>query len=100
MVKQAILALVAIVCALIVLYSLSRVPEHPARVLEVEVLALRDVPEQPGRRVITVKMENGSTREIETLTPFFYRPGYTASLGVFERTLFPDVFDFVADGSD
>lgn len=78
------------------LWQAAQVPTQPTRILEAEVLSLVDVPERPGRRVITVKFEDGHEEAIETLTPFFYKPGYTARIGVFERTLFPDVYDFVS----
>lgn len=78
-------------------WQFSAVPDHPTHIVEAEVLSLRDVPDRPGRRIIAVRFEDGRELEIETLTPFFYRPGYTAKVGVFERTLFPDVYDFVSD---
>jgi len=78
------------------LWQASKAPAKPSRIVEAEVLSLVDVPDRPGRRVITVKFEDGREEAIETLTPFFYKPGYTAKIGVFERTLFPDIYDFVS----
>lgn len=90
---------VVLLVAVAAIWFLSQVPEQPSVTVEVEVISLADVPGKPGRRVITVRFANGREEAIETLTPFFYKPGYTAKVGVFERTLFPDVYDFVSASS-
>lgn len=72
------------------------VPQKPNNVIEVKVLALMDAPEGGGWRIIDVMMSDGREKRIKTVTPFFYRAGYKAHVAIYERTLFPDVYDFVA----
>ncbi|TNE63469.1 MAG: hypothetical protein EP335_09345 [Alphaproteobacteria bacterium] len=86
-----------LVICMVVLWYVQRVPDKPARVVEVTVLALEDAPDGIGARHITVRFPDGTERVIETLAPFFYKPGYIARVGIFERPLFEDVYDFVAD---
>ena len=74
-----------------------QVPTYPAQQLTVTIISLEDAPEGKGWRRITVRMPDGEESVILTLTPFFYKPGYEATLGVYERFLFPDVYDFVAN---
>lgn len=71
-------------------------PETHSRVIKVEVLALAVAPEGNGWRLITVKMPGGREQTIKTLVPFFYKPGYLAHIGVFERRIFTDELDFIA----
>lgn len=70
-------------------------PSSHSRVIKVEVLSLSAAPEGSGWRLITVKMPDGSEQTIKTLVPFFYKAGYLAHVGVFERRVFPDVLDFI-----
>ena len=72
-----------------------RLPEAPTRVMTAEVVALEDG--VGGWRTITVRFENGRIEKIETLAPFFFKPGYKARVGVYERYLLPDHYDIVAD---
>ncbi|WP_417449421.1 hypothetical protein [Kordiimonas sp.] len=74
-----------------------RLPDAPTRVVSAEVIALEDGAE--GWRTITVRFPDGRTRKIETLAPFFFKPGYTAKVGVFERYLLPDHYDIVAESA-
>jgi len=71
-------------------------PDTHSRILKAEVVSLEVAPEGNGWRLITVKMSDGSEQTIKTLVPFFYKPGYLAHVGVFERRIFPDELDFVA----
>jgi len=71
-------------------------PDKHSRIHKAEVVSLEDAAEGNGWRLITVKMSDGSEQTIKTLVPFFYKPGYLAHIGVFERRIFPDVLDFVA----
>jgi len=71
-------------------------PDTYSQVIKVEVLSLAVAPEGNGWRLITVKMPDGSEQTIKTLVPFFYKAGYLAHVGVFERRIFPDELDFVA----
>ena len=71
-------------------------PAKHSRIIKVEVVSLEVAPQGNGWRLITVKMPDGSTQTIKTLVPFFYKSGYLAHLGVFERRIFPDELDFVA----
>jgi hypothetical protein len=71
-------------------------PDTHSRVIKVEVLVLAVAPEGNGWRLITVRMPDGSEQTIKTLVPFFYKPGYLAHIGVFERRIFPDELDFIA----
>lgn len=67
--------------------------------IEVTIVSVADAPRGNGWRHIAVKMPEGhSDRElmIETLAPFFYQPDYTAWLGVNERYLFSDTYDFIS----
>lgn len=73
-----------------------RVPPIPSRTIEASVVSVSDAPEGDGWRRIVVVLPDGSERTIETLAPFFYRSGYTAFVAVYERTLFPDIYDFVS----
>lgn len=84
---------------LVGVWVLARVPEAPSRTMVAEVISLQEV-DGKGRRLIAVKFENGEEKVIETLAPFFFRPGYKAKVGVFERTLFPDVYNIVSDSVD
>lgn len=72
-----------------------RLPEVPTRVVTAEVVALEDG--ENGWRTITVKFEDGRVERIETLAPFFFKPGYKARVGVYERLLLPDHYDIVGD---
>lgn len=71
-------------------------PDEPSRVLEAEVLAVEDAPEGNGWRLIRLKLPNGHEITVRTLAPFFYRAGYRAHVGVYERRIFPDILDLVA----
>ncbi len=71
-------------------------PDTHSRILKAEVISLAEAPEGNGWRLITVKMSDGSEQSIRTLVPFFYKPGYLAHVGVFERRIFPDELDFIA----
>lgn len=74
-------------------------PHTPSRIIEVQVRALMDAPEGGGWRLIDVALPDGTQMRIKTVTPFFYRAGYNAHVGVYERIFFPDVYDFVAEAS-
>jgi len=78
----------------------SRVPAEPSITVVAEIVKLEDVPGGKGYRLITVRFADGQERKIETLVPFFFKPGYKAKVGIFERTLFPDVYDIVSDSVD
>lgn len=81
-------------------WYLSRLPAKPSITMVAEIVKLEDVPDGKGRRLITVRFADGKERTIETLAPFFFKPGYKAKVGIFERTLFPDVYDIVSDSTD
>ena len=70
-----------------------RLPEVPTRVVTAEVVALEDG--ENGWRTITVKFGDGRIEHIETLAPFFFQPGYTAHVAIYERFLLPDHYDIV-----
>ncbi|WP_262692317.1 hypothetical protein [Kordiimonas aestuarii] len=74
-----------------------RLPDAPTCVVTVEVIALDDGTD--GWRSITVRFPDGRVEKIETLTPFFFRPGDTAQVGVFERYLLPNHYDIVVESS-
>lgn len=88
--------LFVVVVGLILLALDYQRPDTHSRIMKAEVLALAAAPEGNGWRLITVKMSDGREQTIKTLVPFFYKPGYLAHIGVFERRIFPDVLDFVA----
>lgn len=71
-------------------------PDTPSTILEAEVLSVEDAPEGNGWRLLTLRLPGGDEIEVKTLVPFFYRIGYRAHVGVFERRIFPDVMDLVA----
>lgn len=70
-------------------------PDTPSRVLQAEVMSVEDAPEGNGWRLIGLKLPNGYEIRVKTLVPFFYRVGYTAHVGVYERRIFPDIVDVV-----
>jgi hypothetical protein len=70
-------------------------PEKPNRVIKVEVIALKASEKGDGWREITVRMPEGNEQVIETLAPFFYKPGYLAHVAYYNRYIWPDVYDFV-----
>lgn len=71
-------------------------PSEPARVVEAMILSVEDAPEGNGWRLVTVKLTSGHEITIKTLVPFFYRVGYIAHVGVYERRIFPNIVDLVA----
>lgn len=71
-------------------------PSEPARVVEAMVMSVEDAPEGNGWRNITVKLTSGHEITIKTLVPFFYRVGYIAHVGVYERRIFPNIVDLVS----
>ncbi len=71
-------------------------PDRPSVILEAEVVSVKDAPKGGGWREVAVLMPGGETRFITTLAPFFYKPGYVAFVGIFERRFFPDVLDVVS----
>lgn len=71
-------------------------PANHSQVVKVEVLSLSVAPEGQGWRLITVRMPDGREQTIKTLVPFFYKAGYLAHVGVFERRIFPDELDFIS----
>ncbi len=71
-------------------------PSEPTKVVEAVVLSVEDTPEGNGWREIVVKLPDGRDVTIKTLAPFFYRVGYNAHVGVYERRIFPDVYDVVS----
>ncbi len=81
-------------------WYLSRVPSQPSITVVAEIVKLEDVPGGKGRRLITVRFADGQERTIETLAPFFFKPGYKARVGIYERPLFDDVYDIVSDSVD
>jgi len=81
----------------VVVWLLGKTPAEPSYILQAEVLALYDVEGSHGLRGIIVKFPDGSERTIETLVPFFYKPGYSANVAVYERILFADLYQIVAD---
>jgi len=87
---------VAIALAAVALNKLSERPAQPSRIVDAEVIALSEDAEILGLRHITLRFEDGSERTIETYAPFFYRIGYTAHVGIFERTLLDDIYDVVS----
>lgn len=100
MTKQQVLGILWVGAVLAGLWHFSKVPPKPGYVLQAEVVHLEDVPGGNGLRRITVRFEDGEERVIETLTPFFFKPGYSANVGVYERTLFADVYDIVNGSND
>lgn len=72
-----------------------QVPETPVRVIRVEVISLKASDKGSGWREITVKLPGGREQVVETLTPFFYKPGYLAHVAHYNRHIWPDVYDFV-----
>lgn len=71
-------------------------PDEPARVVEAMVLSVEDAPEGNGWREIELKLTTGHEITVKTLVPFFYRVGYVAHVGVYERRIFPDIVDMVS----
>ncbi len=71
-------------------------PDEPTRVVEAMVLSVEDAPEGNGWRLVTVKLTSGHEITIKTLVPFFYRVGYVAHVGVYERRIFPNIVDLVS----
>lgn len=71
-------------------------PQEPTTVIEAIVVSVEDAAEGNGWRDIVVKMPDGRDVPIKTLAPFFYRVGYRAHVGVYERRIFPDIYDVVA----
>ncbi len=71
-------------------------PDTPGTILEAEVLSVEDAPEGNGWRVLLLRLPDGEEVAVKTLVPFFYRVGYRAHVGVFERRIFPDIMDLVA----
>lgn len=96
MTKVRILILLVVAASIFLVIDYQRPNEHTS-VHVVEVLALADNPEISGGRIIRVRFSDGTEKQIKTLTPFFYRPGYKTNVGVFKRTIFPDILDFIAD---
>lgn len=72
-------------------------PSKPDRTIKVSIVSLEDIEDGNGLRHITVRMPDGDEVLIETLVPFFYKEGYEAKLAVYERFLFPDIHDLVAN---
>ncbi|WP_417459501.1 hypothetical protein [Kordiimonas sp.] len=72
-----------------------KIPDVPARVVTAEVVSLEDG--EGGWRTITVRFDDGRIQAIETLAPFFYRPGYKVKVAVYDRLLLPDHYDLVSD---
>ncbi len=75
-------------------------PDTPNRVLQAEVLSVEDAPEGKGWRLIGLKLPDGQETRVKTLVPFFYRVGYSAYVGVYERRIFPDIVDLVGPPDD
>lgn len=98
--KQQIFGLALVGAILLAGWYFSQVPTKPTLTVVAEIVALEDVPGGSGRRLITVRFADGSERTIETLAPFFFKPGYKAKVGVFERTFFDDVYDIISDSVD
>lgn len=71
-------------------------PDEPTRVVEAMVLSVEDAPEGNGWRLVTVKLTSGHEITIKTLVPFFYRVGYIAHVGVYERRIFSNIVDLVS----
>ncbi|MBO6504574.1 MAG: hypothetical protein JJ850_04225 [Kordiimonadaceae bacterium] len=89
------LLFVALIGLAVLAYDYPR-PDEPDQVVEAMVLSVEDAPEGNGWRLITVKLTSGHDITIKTLVPFFYRVGYIAHVGVYERRIFPDIVDLVA----
>ena len=84
----------ALLIVLLAAWFTLRLPEVPSRVVPAEVISLEDG--EDGWRIITVKFKDGGVERIETLAPFFFKPGYTAYVAVYERFLLPDHHDIVS----
>jgi len=67
-----------------------------SQIIEVTIVSVGDDPKGNGWRRIVVTLPDGKQHTIETLVPFFYRPGHKAFVGVSGRVLFLDIYDFVA----
>lgn len=93
------LIFVLIVGLALLLYDYQR-PTEPGEVYEVRVVSLADAPRGSGWRLITVELPDGTRRMVETLAPFFYKPGYPAYIGVYRRKIFADIYDFVAESEN
>ncbi|WP_286829156.1 MULTISPECIES: hypothetical protein [Kordiimonas] len=98
--KLLVASLILVAAILGGLWTFAQVPAKPSITMVAEVVKLEDVRGGKGRRLITVRFADGQERTIETLAPFFFKPGYKAKVGIFERTLFPDVYDIVSDSTD
>ncbi|NVJ69380.1 MAG: hypothetical protein HWE08_03440 [Alphaproteobacteria bacterium] len=98
--KQQLFGLLLAGACLFGVWYFSKLPTKPTLTVVTEIVALEDVPGGNGRRLITVRFADGSERTIETLAPFFFKPGYKAKVGVFERTFFDDVYDIISDSVD
>lgn len=98
--RTLIMIIVAIVLTLGGAWYLSRVPATPTITVVAEIVKLEDVPGGKGHRLITIRFADGQERTIETLAPFFFKPGYKAKVGIFERPLFGDVYDIISDSVD
>ena len=66
-------------------------PASPAQIVAAKVVALKNLSD--GWRLVTVRLKDGETREIKTLTPF--KPGYKAEVGIYKRPLLADQYDIV-----
>jgi len=74
-------------------------PAKPTRTIAAEVIALENVIGGRGLRRITVRFEDGREHTIETLAPFFFRPGYKATVAIYERLLFSDIYEIISGGN-
>lgn len=97
--KKLIILLCLVGLVSVALWQFSRRPAKPVLTFNVEIVSLRQAGDSSGWRHITVRFQNGEERTIKTLTPFFFKPGYTARIGVYERFLFPDIYDFVSQSA-
>ena len=88
----------AVIVALLMLFDY-RVPSGASQIVEVTIISVADAPQGNGWRRIVVKMPDGSERAIETLVPFYYKPGYGAHVGIYPRIFFADIYDFVSSPS-
>ncbi|MCJ9428134.1 hypothetical protein [Kordiimonas marina] len=87
--------MVALVLLLSAVWYVGGRPASPAQIVAAKVVALKAMPD--GWRVVTVRLQDGKTREIRTLAPFFFKPGYKAEVGIYKRPLLADQYDIVGE---
>lgn len=92
--KKLQIAMLVLAALAAVVYWGSRVPAEPTMVIHGVVVSTEDL-DARGLRAIKVRFDNGEERVIETLVPFFVKPGYDVRVGIFRSPLFGAKFDLL-----